>query len=99
MHFTSGPAPGERVAPVAGAVAVGAGRVPRFALFANADAASARLLARFPELLEPAARAPLSRGGAWLVRPDGYLACAAADDEIDAVGQYLDGLLARRSAG
>jgi 2-polyprenyl-6-methoxyphenol hydroxylase-like FAD-dependent oxidoreductase len=95
LHFTPGPAPGERVAPLAGAVPVGAGQVPRFALFANVGEASARLLARFPRLLEPAVRAPLSPGGAWLVRPDGYVACAAVEYEIDVVGEYLEALLAR----
>lgn len=95
MHFTPGPSPGERVAPVAGQLPVGAGRAPRFALFARADEASAQLLARFPQLLEPSVRAPLSPGGAWLVRPDGYVACAAVDYEIDVIGEYLEALLAR----
>jgi hypothetical protein len=99
LHFTPGPSPGQRVAPVAGQVPVGAGRTPRFALFAKTDEASAQLLARFPQLLEPSVRAPLSPGGAWLVRPDGYVACAAVDYEIDAIGEYLEALLSRGAPG
>jgi 2-polyprenyl-6-methoxyphenol hydroxylase-like FAD-dependent oxidoreductase len=97
VHFATGPAPGERMAPLAGEVPVGAGRVPRFALFADPSEDSARLVARFPQLLEPAVRAPLNRRGAWLVRPDGYVACVAVADEIGAIGKYLDSLLERGS--
>jgi hypothetical protein len=98
LHFTPGPDPGERVAPVAGEVPVGAGRAPRFALFARADGASAQLLGQFPHLLEPVVRAPLSEGGAWLVRPDGYVACAASEDEPGVIRDYLGALLARGRA-
>jgi 2-polyprenyl-6-methoxyphenol hydroxylase-like FAD-dependent oxidoreductase len=98
LHFTPGPDPGERVAPVAGEVPVGAGRAPRFALFARADGASAQLLGQFPHLMEPVVRAPLSEGGAWLVRPDGYVACAASEDEPGVIRDYLGALLARGRA-
>ncbi len=91
-HSHSGPAAGER-APVRDADhPVGAGNTPRFALFAPAGAASARLIAGYPDLLEPEARAPFGDGGIWLVRPDGYVAIAAGRDAWADIGAYLDRL-------
>lgn len=96
-RFTPGPLPGERAAPVADQIPVGAGSVPRFVLFAEASEASARLLGEFPQMLEATVRAPLSAGGAWLIRPDGYVACTAANDGIETIGHYLGAVRQRGS--
>jgi 2-polyprenyl-6-methoxyphenol hydroxylase-like FAD-dependent oxidoreductase len=85
----AGPQPGERVMPIAGQAPIGSGSTPHFALFAERTAATARLLDRFGDLLEPDLRPPFRKGGLWLARPDGYAACSAAEPEI--VAKYLDG--------
>ena len=77
--------------PVAGQVPVGAGDRPRFALFAEKSVSAADLIGRFGGLLDPEVRAPLGKGGVWLVRPDGYVACSSRDAAV--VGSYLDGLV------
>jgi len=97
LHFIPGPSPGERVVPVAGQPPVGGGNTPRFSLFAEANEGTARLLGQFAQLLEPRLRAPINAGGAWLVRPDGYVACAVAHDNIGPIGQYLEAVLQRGS--
>ncbi|WP_431283719.1 FAD-dependent monooxygenase [Humitalea sp. 24SJ18S-53] len=85
-----GPAAGAR-APVLDATdPVGAGSTPRFALFAEASAESAALIARHPGLLEPHTRPPFAAGGIWLVRPDGYVAVAAGAGDWARVGAALD---------
>jgi hypothetical protein len=76
---------------------VGAGKPPRFSLFADANEGTTRLLGQFAQLLEPALRAPINAGGAWLVRPDGYVACASAHDDIGVIAVYLDAILQRGS--
>ena len=91
-HGAGGPAPGERVPPVAGQTPVGAGDRPRFALFAAAGPATDRLIAEHADLLEPAPRPPLEPGGLWLVRPDGYVAASAKAGDEAGLGSYLDGL-------
>lgn len=85
-----GPTPGERVAPVAGEVPVGAGRAPRFALFARETDEVVGLAEQFPALLDPTIRPPLGQEGLWLVRPDGYLACSAGG--AAGIAEYLAGL-------
>ncbi len=85
-----GPAAGTRAPVAAGVETVGAGATPRFALYASANAASAALIARFRNVLEPQVRPPFAEGGAWLVRPDGYVAVAAAADDIAAIDAYCD---------
>jgi hypothetical protein len=90
-----GPAPGERVPPVAGQTPVGAGTRPRFALFAAAGATD-RLIAEHADLLEPAPRPPLEPGGLWLVRPDGYVAASAKAGDEASLGSWLGGLVASR---
>ena len=92
-HGAGGPAPGERVPPVAGQTPVGAGDRPRFALFAAAGPATERLIAEHADLLEPAPRAPLEPGGLWLVRPDGYVAATAKAGDEKSLGKYLDGIV------
>ncbi len=91
-HSHSGPAAGKRAPVRETAHPVGAGTSPRFALFAAPGEASARLIARYPDLLEPETRAPFG-DGIWLVRPDGYVAIAAARDAWANIGAYLDRLI------
>ena len=85
-----GPRPGERVAPVAGEAPVGSGGAARFALFAERGPAAEDLVRRFGGLLDPEVRRPLRAGAVWLVRPDGYAACAAEDPAV--VAGYLERL-------
>ncbi len=87
-----GPAPGERVPPVDGQAPFGAGEAPRFALFAAPGEAASRLLRDHASLLEPTLRPPLASGGQWLVRPDGYAACAVWEADSDAIGDWLGAL-------
>lgn len=88
-----GPRPGERVAPVAGQRPVGSGAAPLFALFAAPGPESEELTRRFAGLLDPEVRPSLRAGGICLVRPDGYVAMAAADGGWGEVGSYLDRLV------
>jgi 2-polyprenyl-6-methoxyphenol hydroxylase-like FAD-dependent oxidoreductase len=90
LHAGPGPKPGERVVPVSGQAPVGAGREPLFTLFAEQNEATANLLQRFKGLLHPGVRLPLSGNGIWLVRPDGYVACSSADEQV--IARYLEGL-------
>ncbi len=91
-HGAGGPAPGERVPPIAGQAPIGAGNEPRFALFAAPGPEVDRLLADHGELLEAEARAPLAAGGAWLVRPDGYVAASAKAGGEAELAEYMAGL-------
>jgi 2-polyprenyl-6-methoxyphenol hydroxylase-like FAD-dependent oxidoreductase len=86
-HGFGGPAAGERAPPRAGQVPVGAGRDPRFALFASPAQAVANLLQDHKDLLDPTIQPPFGNGGMWLVRPDGYTACVAKD--VGAIADYL----------
>jgi 2-polyprenyl-6-methoxyphenol hydroxylase-like FAD-dependent oxidoreductase len=86
----AGPAPGERVAPVAGQAPVGSGDAPRFALFGKTSDATAELLGKFGDLLDPDIRPPLGPDGMWLVRPDGYTACVAGNESIQIIFDYLN---------
>jgi len=85
----SAPGPGERMPLASGLNPVGAGAAPRFALFATADEATARLLSDFEDILEPGVRAPPRAGGMWLVRPDGYTACVAKAGNLRTLADYL----------
>ena len=82
-----GPKPGERIAPIAGQTPVGSGSAPQFALFAAESPAIVELVKKFESLLDPEVRPPLAPDGIWLVRPDGYIACAANDPS--AISDYL----------
>ena len=42
----------------------------------------------FP-LVDPVLRSPFREDGLWLVRPDGYVACAAAADDEGVIARYL----------
>ena len=91
-HGLSGPPVGRRVPPVAGQAPFGSGERPRFALSASPDGEVDRLIAGFPQVLDPLVRAPVAAGGVWLVRPDGYVACSAKAGDLRAVGGYLQAL-------
>jgi len=69
---------------------VDSGDTPRFALFAHANPACAALIARHRDLLEPEPRPPFGEDGIWLVRPDGYVALAAASNEWNKISAYFD---------
>ena len=76
------PRPGRRVAPVPGRRPIGAGDRPLFALMAERSEATDGLIAAYAGLLEPDVRPPPHVGGAWLVRPDGYVAATAGAAEV-----------------
>jgi 2-polyprenyl-6-methoxyphenol hydroxylase-like FAD-dependent oxidoreductase len=84
------PKPGERVAPLAGEVPVGSGNIPRFALAAAVGAATADLIARFGGVVDPELWPAVQTGVYWLVRPDGYVACASQDPAV--IASYLEAL-------
>jgi 2-polyprenyl-6-methoxyphenol hydroxylase-like FAD-dependent oxidoreductase len=90
-----GPKPGERLVPAAGQMPVGSGDAPRFVLFAEKTAATTDLLESFQDLLDAEIRPPVQKGGIWLLRPDGYVACSAGD--TGAIDRYLDGIIRKRS--
>jgi 2-polyprenyl-6-methoxyphenol hydroxylase-like FAD-dependent oxidoreductase len=93
-HIKSGPAVGKRAPIRASESPVGAGNVPRFALF-GADTPEVRaVLAKYPAIVEQSPRAPFDDGGMWLVRPDGYVALvakAAATSDLDHYLSWLAG--------
>jgi hypothetical protein len=92
-HGIAGPSPGERAAPIAGQIAPGSGSAPRFALFAKASDATAGLLSKFPDLIDPDVWPPFAQGGIWLVRPDGYTACVAKEGDIRIISDYLQAIV------
>jgi hypothetical protein len=57
-------------------------------LLASPNESAKRLTEQFKDLLDPGIRPPLNANGAWLVRPDGYVACVAAND-IQVIADYL----------
>lgn len=85
-----GPQPGERVPPVAGQTPIGSGSAPLFVLFAEPSAGVSNLVKTFGRLVDPNVRPPLRAGAIWLVRPDGYVACAAED--VATIADYLAGI-------
>ena len=87
-----GPRPGERAPIRDGDPLVGAGNSPRFALFANDTPASRTLRSKYFDLLESSPRSPYANKGIWLVRPDGYVALAAKEDDVREVDAYLANL-------
>lgn len=87
-----GPEPGERVAPRDGETPFGFGRAPRFALCAGEDESVRRLLAEFPNLLDPELRSPRDPAGMLLVRPDGYAAASAKIGDDRPLAEYLRNL-------
>ena len=87
--LSGGPKPGARVVPVAGQTPLGSGTSPRFALFAKSTAATAGLTDQFSTVLDPELRSPFQEDGMWLVRPDGYVACAAAAGDETTFARYF----------
>ena len=87
--LSGGPKPGTRVVPVAGQTPLGSGTSPRFALFAKPTAATAELTDQFSTVLDAELRSPFHQDGLWLVRPDGYVACAAAAGNEGAIARYF----------
>jgi hypothetical protein len=94
-HAHDGPKAGRRAPIRKGEPAVGAGDVPRFALFADKDGMPGNLMEKNAKLLEPALRKPYHEGGIWLVRPDGYVALSAKAGSWGEVEKYLEVLGAR----
>jgi hypothetical protein len=81
------------VAPIEGQNPTGSGSIPRFALFATTSDATTDLLREFNTLLEPDIRPPLNTDGIWLVRPDGYAACVARNDQMEIIVDYLNSVV------
>jgi hypothetical protein len=84
------PSPGYRAPIRTGEPPVGAGSVPRFALFAEENGMPAELRKRYANLLEPMLCEPFHPGGIWLVRPDGHVALSATSGHWSEVAAYLD---------
>jgi 2-polyprenyl-6-methoxyphenol hydroxylase-like FAD-dependent oxidoreductase len=92
VHGVRGPSPGERVMPLAGQAPFGSGDTPRFTLLATSNDAVKNLVREFDGLIDPAIQPPLSEGGVWLVRPDGYVGCVAAANDTGAIAGYLQAI-------
>jgi 2-polyprenyl-6-methoxyphenol hydroxylase-like FAD-dependent oxidoreductase len=89
----AGPLPGERVPVMQGVMPVGAGDMPRFALFAAYGDDAIALLESYRDLLERTLRPALGNAGyVWLVRPDGYVACVAKSDKLKPIEDYLNSI-------
>jgi hypothetical protein len=84
-----GPKAGERAPIRQGEPPVGAGDIPRFALFADPDEKAVALLKQYQGIVERELRKPFQSGGVWLVRPDGYIAVATKADDWDCVAGFL----------
>jgi hypothetical protein len=87
-RLPGGPQPGARVAPTAGQAPVGSGTSPLLTVFGTPTSATAGLIKRFPALVDPVLRSPFREDGLWLVRPDGYVACAAGADDEGVIARY-----------
>jgi hypothetical protein len=88
-HGSLHPAPGQRMAPIAGAPPFGAGGEPRFALLASPSPAVADLLAAYPKLLDETLETPPMPDGVWLIRPDGYVAATAPTNNLSSISNVL----------
>jgi 2-polyprenyl-6-methoxyphenol hydroxylase-like FAD-dependent oxidoreductase len=93
-HGVDGPAPGRRLASLIGETPVGSGSAPRFALFAAGSSGITALINEFPDLIEASVRPSLDPVAIFLVRPDGYVGCTAAADDVSVVADYLRALRA-----
>jgi 2-polyprenyl-6-methoxyphenol hydroxylase-like FAD-dependent oxidoreductase len=83
------PAPGQRMAPIAGAPPFGAGDEPRFTLLASSSAAVSGVVAEFPKILNSALGPPPDAKGVWLIRPDGYVAATAPASDLTVISDVL----------
>jgi hypothetical protein len=97
LHRGDIPAPGRRLEPTAGQTPVGSGTTPRFALFAAQSSKVSALATRFPNLIDAEIRTPLDPDVILLVRPDGYVACAAKPDNLIVISDYLDAIDATKA--
>jgi len=87
--LNDGPPPGARRVPVAEETPIGSGTAPRFALCAAPSSATAGLIKRFPDVLDPELRTPIREDSFWLLRPDGYVACGTAAGNERVIEHYL----------
>ena len=83
-------APGKRLAPKHQGPPIGAGALPRFAVFAPSNAEVLALIHQHPDLVEAAPRPPLESDAILLVRPDGYIAGGSGD--VQTISEYLTAL-------
>lgn len=67
----------------------GAGRAPRFVLYAAEPNQGATLTAQFPSLIEARVRKPTTERGILLIRPDGYVGFAGGADAWKEAQMYL----------
>jgi 2-polyprenyl-6-methoxyphenol hydroxylase-like FAD-dependent oxidoreductase len=88
-HGSLHPTAGERMAPIAGGAAFGAGDEPRFTLLASSSPAVTDLLASYPKLLNGALVAPPTPDGVWLIRPDGYVVATAQAVDLSSISDVL----------
>ena len=86
-HGSFHPAPGHRMAPIAGGPSFGAGSEPRFTLLASSSTAVTDLLASYPKLLSDTLGTPPAPDGAWLIRPDGYVAATAPATDLSSISE------------
>lgn len=70
---------------------MGSGNTPRFALAAAADAVTTDLPTQFSGVIDPELRPPVQADAYWLVRPDGYVACASREAAV--IASYLEALI------
>jgi hypothetical protein len=73
----------------------GAGRAPRFVLYAADAEKGAALAATFPTLVEPKARTPDDQRHLRIVRPDGYVGLSSDHAAWDEAERYLQRLAPR----
>jgi 2-polyprenyl-6-methoxyphenol hydroxylase-like FAD-dependent oxidoreductase len=98
IAHANGPAPGQRVRPRPERRAEDGNNDsdvrggPRFELFSQPGAEAARLLHDYPDLLATMLRKPIDNQGMWLVRPDGYIAAVAQNNDASVFADYLDKL-------
>lgn len=85
------PQAGKRMRPLGGEIPYGAGDAPRFTVRAPLAPGKPAPALR-TDLVDPAIRSATSGAGIQLVRPDGYLAMSAMDQDWASVEAYLDRL-------
>ncbi len=88
-HGSFHPAPGQRMAPIAGRPPFGAGSEPRFTVLALPSPAVTGVMSSFPKLLNAALGPPPDAKGAWLIRPDGYVAATAPGSDLSSISDVL----------
>ena len=85
--------PGQRIVPIAGQVPVRFGEQSTLCPVCGIWTVPLKLLLeKHAALLDPIVRPPFPCGAAWLVRPDGYVACVAKKGDTKVISDYLEGL-------